>query len=52
MTYIDSPVSINNFGLSKIGDLGQVQLLRRKNNKHWQDRRNIFSVKAKLLYVK
>ena len=48
----DCPWRITNLGLSKIGDFGQVQPLRRKNNEHLQDRRNIFSVKAKLLYVK
>ena len=52
MTYIDCPVPINNRGLSKIVDFGQVQPLQWENNEHWQDWRNIFSVKAKLLYVK
>ena len=39
-------------GLSKIVDFGYVQPLQWKNNEHWKDWRNIFSVKAKLVYEK
>ena len=39
-------------GLSKFVDFGYVQPLQWKNNEHWKDWRNIFSVKAKLVYEK